>query len=77
MGYSLGIVVILLSLGFGVWVWVNRKHRVVKVSQPIFLLLICFGVIVLASAIFSLGIDDSIATQEGANAACVSIVSCL
>jgi len=32
---------------------------------------------VLASAIFSLGIDDSIATQEGANAACVSIVSCL
>jgi len=31
---------------------------------------------VLASAIFPLGVDDSIATQEGANAACVSIVSC-
>ena len=75
IGYALGIVIILLSFGFGGWVYYNRKHRVIKISQPIFLLLVIFGVLVLSSAIFPLGIDDSIASQEGCDAACLSIVS--
>lgn len=54
VGYSLGMIVIILSLGFGLWVAVNRKHRVVRVSQPIFLLLICLGVGIKVVATFSL-----------------------
>ena len=75
IGYALGIVSILLSFGFGGWVAYNRKHRVIKISQPMFLLLVIFGVLVLSSAIFPLGIDDSVASQAGCDAACVSIVS--
>lgn len=62
-----------MALGFATWVAFNRKHRVVKISQPIFLHLICFGVLVLSCAIFPLGIDDSIADEQGCNAACASI----
>jgi hypothetical protein len=73
VGYSLAFIIIIMTLSFSAWVAVNRKHRVVKISQPIFLQLICFGVLVLSCAIFPLGIDDSNSTQRGANAACISI----
>ena len=73
VGYSLAFIIIAMALSFSAWVAVNRKHRVVKISQPIFLHLICFGVLVLSCAIFPLGIDDSNSTVRGANAACISI----
>jgi hypothetical protein len=73
IGYALGFIVIFMALFFGGWVTVNRKHRVITMSQPIFLHLIWFGVIVLSSAIFPLGIDDSNATEKSCDAACASI----
>lgn len=73
IGYAIGTIVIMLSMALGGWVIVNRKHRVVKNSQPMFLLLVCFGVLVLSSAIFPLGIDESIADPRGCDIACASI----
>jgi len=73
VGYALGFVIIAMASLFGGWVAINRKHRVVKISQPIFLHLICFGVVVLSCAIFPLGIDDSGSTERGRDAACASI----
>jgi hypothetical protein len=73
VGYALGFVIIAMASFFGGWVAINRKHRVVKISQPIFLHLICVGAIVLSCAIFPLGIDDSGSTEGGRNAACASI----
>eukprot|EP00984_Skeletonema_dohrnii_P016849 scaffold7548_cov104-Skeletonema_dohrnii-CCMP3373.AAC.3 len=73
IGYGLGFVIIAMALLFSGWVAINRKHRVVKISQPIFLHLICLGVLVLSSAIFPLGIDDTDSTEQGRNAACASI----
>jgi len=73
IGYALGFVIIAMALLFSGWVAINRKHRVVKISQPIFLHLICLGVLVLSSAIFPLGIDDTDSTEQGRNAACASI----
>lgn len=73
VGYALGFVIIAMALFFSGWVAINRKHRVVKISQPIFLHLICFGVLVLSCAIFPLGIDDTDSTERGRNAACASI----
>ncbi len=73
VGYALGFVIIAMALLFGGWVAINRKHRVVKISQPIFLHLICFGVVVLSCAIFPLGIDDSGSTERDRDVACASI----
>jgi len=73
VGYALGFVIIVMALLFSGWVALNRKHRVVKISQPIFLHLICFGVLVLSCAIFPLGIDDTDSTERGRNVACASI----
>jgi len=72
-GWSLAILVILTSLGFAAWVTVNRKTRVVKASQPIFLQLICVGTLLMSSSIFPLGIDDEIASQRGCNISCMAI----
>lgn len=73
IGYALGFVIIIMALLFGGWVGINRKNRVVKISQPFFLYIICFGVIVLSCAIFPLGVDDTDSTEQGRNAACASI----
>lgn len=63
----------LVAIALAGWVSFNRSHRVVKMSQPLFLLIVCLGVFVLSSAIFPLGIDDSIATIKGCDMACASI----
>ena len=72
-------IVILLGMLFGVWTKRNEKCRVVRASQPIFLYLICFGVIILGSAMIPLSVDNNIATMEGCTIACNSItwLSCL
>lgn len=62
-----------LSLGFAGWVAVNRNNVVVKISQPFFLYIIICGVSILASAIFPLGVDDSIASDAGCDVACATI----
>lgn len=70
VGYSLGFIIIAMALFFGGWVVINRKHRVVRISQPIFLDIVILGVIILASAIFPLGVNERNADERGCNIAC-------
>jgi len=50
-GYSLFAIIVLLSVGFALWVIINRENRIVMASQPLFLLPLCFGTLLLGSAI--------------------------
>jgi len=73
-GYILFCICSMLSLGFGLTVLVLRKNKVIVASQPFFLLMICFGTLVLASAIIPLTFDDSFdqPSQKGLEAACMA-----
>jgi len=61
IGYILFGMVAVMSIGFSVWVYLNRTVRVVRVAQPRFLILVAFGVMVLCATILPLGYDDSTA----------------
>mmetsp|Transcript_24475 Transcript_24475/g.45248 ORF Transcript_24475/g.45248 Transcript_24475/m.45248 type:complete len:121 (+) Transcript_24475:835-1197(+) len=61
-----------LAAGFAFWTFKNRKERLVRASQPLFLLLICLGCFVMSSAILPFSIDDSIASQRGCDVACMA-----
>jgi len=60
------------SIGFACWVAYNRTIRVVKASQPIFLIIICTGTLLMGGGIYPLGIDDEIASIQGCNIACMA-----
>ena len=70
-GWALSGIVLLSSLFFTVWVSRNRKLRIVKTLQPVFLAMISSGVLVMGSAIVPLSIDDEISSQRGCNIACM------
>jgi len=53
-----------------VWIERNRDNRIVKVSQPIFLRIICAGAIIMTCAIIPLNIDDGIASHQICSIAC-------
>ena len=55
--FLLFVISISLAIGLAVWTIVNRKTRIVRASQPFFLLMICGGCILFASAIISIAID--------------------
>jgi hypothetical protein len=72
-GYSLTGLLVVMVLISTIWTMANRKTQIVRASQPFFLVLICFGSIVLGSVIIPFGIDDSVATVAQCSAACMSI----
>ena len=57
-GLSLMGVVIFLAIAISVWVMLYRKHQVLAASQPVFLLLICFGVVVQSSSVVTWAFDE-------------------
>ncbi|VEU36846.1 unnamed protein product [Pseudo-nitzschia multistriata] len=63
----------LLSIGFALWTWYFRKTKVVRASQPFFLLLICLGSFIMGSTIISLQFDHKIADLDGNNIACNAV----
>ena len=71
LGYIAFLVVGILSIGFGAWTFANRKKRVIMASQPIFLYLICAGVLIFASSIIAFGIDDEDHSLRGCDIACM------
>ena len=72
LGLVLMGIIMASSLGAAVWVVMRRDKMVVRVSQPPFLLLICFGTLVTGSSIYAMGVDDGIASQRGCNIACMA-----
>mmetsp|Transcript_13503 Transcript_13503/g.19914 ORF Transcript_13503/g.19914 Transcript_13503/m.19914 type:complete len:677 (+) Transcript_13503:110-2140(+) len=79
MGIVFYTIIVLLSFGFLVWTWIRRTHRVVKASQPFFLIMICIGAFVLGSSIVPMGFDDERCDiedskcQKSLNSACMSV----
>jgi hypothetical protein len=67
VGWALAVLIIAASFGFSVWVVVKRNTRVVKGSQPFFLLLICAGTTIMGGAIFPLGMDDNYFDKVGSD----------
>jgi len=62
----------LASIVAAVWVWAHKEERVIRASQPVFLYLICGGTFVMASSVFTLGIEDDIASVELTSATCMA-----
>jgi hypothetical protein len=74
VGFGLGAVVLCTALFYVIWVYRHRMRRVVKIMQPRFLLAVCFGVCVLATAVVPLSIDEGvIPSVRGCSMACMSI----
>jgi ABC-type sugar transport system substrate-binding protein len=59
VGFTLFAMVAFTALGFAVWIYRSRNVRVVKVSQPMFLIMVAVGVLVMAASLIPLSFDDS------------------
>jgi hypothetical protein len=73
VGVAFAAIVFLTSLCFTVFVFINRNRHVIKVMQPVFLLTICLGVTIMASAMIPMGIDDGLVSDRGVDIVCMSI----
>lgn len=71
VGLAMMALIFLFSLTAATWVYSKRNLQVIRASQPPFLWLICGGTAIMGSSIWTMGIDDSIASQEGCNVACM------
>jgi len=71
-GLSLMGIIVCASLFFALLVLFRRKHHIVRTLQPVFLMMICFGVLVIGMTILPLSIDDAVANQRGCDIACMS-----
>lgn len=69
IGLTLMAIIVASSLGAAAWVAWKRKAKVVRASQPFFLYLIGLGTLMMGSSIILMGVDDSIATQQGCSVA--------
>eukprot|EP00804_Cyclotella_cryptica_P011025 CCRYP_017488-RA/>CCRYP_017488-RA protein AED:0.30 eAED:0.30 QI:710/1/0.9/1/0.44/0.3/10/542/659 len=67
VGLTASVVAMSAAVGCALWTYCYRSDRVVKASQPFFLMIICMGCFVMSSSIIPLSIDDSIASEEGAS----------
>mmetsp|Transcript_904 Transcript_904/g.1945 ORF Transcript_904/g.1945 Transcript_904/m.1945 type:complete len:936 (+) Transcript_904:203-3010(+) len=70
---TLCVSAMLLSTGLALWTWHFRRTRVVAASQPVFLLLICLGCFIMASAIIPLQFDHNVADIQGCTIACNAV----
>jgi 7 transmembrane sweet-taste receptor of 3 GCPR/Periplasmic binding protein domain len=73
VGYTAVALVYLLTIAFMIFTGWKRNMRVIKASQPLFLYIILFGVLIMISSIIPLSIDDSAGSPaEYVNAACMT-----
>jgi len=64
-GFTLMSIAMACGVGSAIWVFMNRKHRVLTASQPPFLYLICLGTIVQSASIFTISFDESYGWTKG------------
>jgi gamma-aminobutyric acid type B receptor len=72
LAYIFFTVICLLCISFTAWTVRNRKTRVVRSSQPEFLVLICLGCLVFGSVLIPLTIDTESHSQRACDIACQS-----
>jgi hypothetical protein len=70
VGLTLTAVVFATAVGFVAWVVWHRKARVVKESQPLFLVTICIGTVFMATTIIPLSLDDEVLGEDGGCIGC-------
>lgn len=70
-GYVLMGIVMLFSIIAFVWLCWFRNHKVVSSAQPLFLLMVCIGSLVMASTIIPLSLQEPVSIA-GLNIACMS-----
>ena len=64
VGFSLFGIIVVLGLSCGIWAFVYRNVRVVRVAQPRFLIMIALGVTLMASCMIPLSLDDGGGTSR-------------
>ena len=72
-GITLAGITIFCAIAFSAWVWKYRSHFVVRVLQPMFLLLICLGVVFMSASLVPFSLDDGVISKEGCDMACNAI----
>ena len=73
-GFSFFGVVSLTSIGFILWTIMFRERRVIKASQPAFLVMVAVGVLILGSAMIPMSFDEKHNSQRACQIACVSVM---
>ena len=77
LGYVMFGLIAASSLGLGAWTYAKRSKRIVRASQPMFLGMICVGVLIMASTLIPLTVDDQYYSQQATNIACMSLPWCV
>ena len=72
-GWALAGLGMLTSLYFAYWSYSRRNERVVRASQPSFLIMICVGVFIMVTSIIPMGIDNQNFSVETCDIACILI----
>ncbi|KAL7545481.1 hypothetical protein ACHAWF_008832 [Thalassiosira exigua] len=74
VGFTLFGIIAFTSISFAAFVFCHHQQQIVRALQPIFLVTICFGVLVLGTAIVPLSLDDeTITSQKGCDIKCMSL----
>ena len=68
---SLGGLVMVMSMWWILWTYINREKDVVKASQPIFLCQICIGTMIIASAVIPMSMQEPI-SKRGLDISCMA-----
>lgn len=71
-GFTLSAIIVASAVGWSIWVFLHASHPVVKSAQPLFLHMMCTGILVMGLSIIPLGIDDSMASEDGCSIACMA-----
>jgi len=71
-GWTLACIVILLSILCGCWTYHNRDRSIIRVAQPLFLVLLCVGTILMASAIIPMSFQEPM-SQKTLDRACMAM----
>mmetsp|Transcript_28824 Transcript_28824/g.58516 ORF Transcript_28824/g.58516 Transcript_28824/m.58516 type:complete len:525 (-) Transcript_28824:116-1690(-) len=77
LGYVMFGLIAASSIGFATWTYVKRTKRIVRASQPMFLVMICAGVLIMASTMIPLTMDDQYYSQRATDIACRSLPWCM
>ena len=77
LGYVMFGLIAASALGLAAWTYAKRSKRIVRASQPMFLGMICVGVLIMVSTLIPLTVDDQYYSQKATNIACVSLPWCM
>lgn len=70
-GLVMAVIVLLASVMGAIWTIVKRDDRIVRASQPIFLLILCLGVFIMGASIIPLSFDDEIMSERACDVSCM------